>query len=865
MTAMSHKTLLDIAKDKDPSNSERNSSEEGNEEKQNESAACSTTNATQFQTLSNVTLEDLPQTPPVSRPDLTTLPEDNDNIDSSSLEDSINILPFTKMPGEPNKDTVSRSSDDTSSLERSVEKSSSGEKTPDMLSQKEGGKSNKTSNKKSSNSSWYNVWTTSYKTKCEDFRRIFGKNVPESERLVVDYSCALQKDILVHGRLYLTQNWVCFYANIFRWETCITIRCKDITAITKEKTARVIPNAIQICTENEKYFFTSFGSRDKSFMILFRIWQNALLDQPMSPQDFWTWVRMNYGDEVNIESDQDIDSFTILEGKVYGMEQPPMENGSSNGNSSGRKAASAKAANSILDDISPESPNNHTQDSLQDNSILQSTAYAADESSINTESDLSFSRDDIPVKSSSDVKVVKSPVDKVTKTLTPAKNGEKASKPLSPVKPHNLDIPAEKSEKLVKTPSDELPTDESDFSEEDEVSELLESSASEFTDHQHHQGEVICPCTDHPGRCCMNDVYDFPADKLFEMLFSESFPFYREFLEARKTTKIVMFPWQDIDKSKMVRNMTYTLTLFASFGPKTSETSEVQTYFKDQSKDGHCYIVETDVVNHGIPYGDNFYVSNRYCITRVNSTQCRLRVHCEIKYRKSVWGLVKTIIEKNAGSGIADNYKMLDEYLVKASSATNPRYKRKKPTAAMRRRKHSHGKSRMGADLSDEQGDTDAIKFQTSTPAVSPHVSPVKRHPVVNRSLSEMKLSLFGIQLETRKFMALISVILLVLLLFNVILFYRLKSLELTASQSNSWQLQNAINSFNDIPKTSHEWSDLLKQQQYYHDAELERWREILDISIQLLDQMKGTLVDLKGGIKTSEERRPNVDQTNKT
>lgn len=39
-----------------------------------------------------------------------------------------------------------------------------------------------------------------------------------------DYSCALQKDILVHGRLYASQNYLCFYANIFRWETLVSQR-----------------------------------------------------------------------------------------------------------------------------------------------------------------------------------------------------------------------------------------------------------------------------------------------------------------------------------------------------------------------------------------------------------------------------------------------------------------------------------------------------------------------------------------------------------------------------------------------------------------------------------------------------------------
>lgn len=108
--------------------------------------------------------------------------------------------------------------------------------------------------------------------------------------LFSDYSCALQKEILVHGRLYITQNYLCFYANIFRWETTVTLLWKDVTAITKEKTALVIPNAILLCDRNDKYFFTSFSSRDKTFMMLFRVWQNALLDQPMTQQEMWQWV-----------------------------------------------------------------------------------------------------------------------------------------------------------------------------------------------------------------------------------------------------------------------------------------------------------------------------------------------------------------------------------------------------------------------------------------------------------------------------------------------------------------------------------------------------------------------------------------------
>uniref|UniRef100_A0A1B0D2N7 Uncharacterized protein n=1 Tax=Phlebotomus papatasi TaxID=29031 RepID=A0A1B0D2N7_PHLPP len=119
------------------------------------------------------------------------------------------------------------------------------------------------------------------------------------------YSCALQKDILVHGRLYVSQNFLCFYANIFRWETSLSIKWKDVTSITKEKTARVIPNAILVCTDSDKHFLTSFATRDKAYLMLFRVWQNALMDKQMQPQEMWQWVHNCYGDELGLTSDDE--------------------------------------------------------------------------------------------------------------------------------------------------------------------------------------------------------------------------------------------------------------------------------------------------------------------------------------------------------------------------------------------------------------------------------------------------------------------------------------------------------------------------------------------------------------------------------
>uniref|UniRef100_A0A3P8WMW8 GRAM domain-containing protein n=1 Tax=Cynoglossus semilaevis TaxID=244447 RepID=A0A3P8WMW8_CYNSE len=116
-----------------------------------------------------------------------------------------------------------------------------------------------------------------YKQRYDEFKKLF-KELPDTERLVVDYPCALQRDILLQGRLYLSEKWLCFYSNVFRG-TKISLTLKDIMTVSKEKTARWIPNAIQINMNTEKFFFTSFSAREKSYQTIFRMWQNTLLNK----------------------------------------------------------------------------------------------------------------------------------------------------------------------------------------------------------------------------------------------------------------------------------------------------------------------------------------------------------------------------------------------------------------------------------------------------------------------------------------------------------------------------------------------------------------------------------------------------------
>jgi hypothetical protein len=80
--------------------------------------------------------------------------------------------------------------------------------------------------------------------------------------------------------MYLSPNYLCFYANILNWKSSLCLKFKDIVCITREKTAKVISNAIEVkSNKNEKYFFTTFVTRDKTYALMHRLWQAAFIDQ----------------------------------------------------------------------------------------------------------------------------------------------------------------------------------------------------------------------------------------------------------------------------------------------------------------------------------------------------------------------------------------------------------------------------------------------------------------------------------------------------------------------------------------------------------------------------------------------------------
>ncbi|XP_024862562.1 protein Aster-B isoform X3 [Kryptolebias marmoratus] len=683
------------------------------------------------------------------------------------------------------------------------------QRTYSVQSARSGGKNSKYDrlNLIKKSQSWYNherqhilrVLSPTYKQRNEDFRKLF-KQLPDTERLIVDYSCALQRDILLQGRLYLSENWICFYSNIFRWETLLTVRLKDICSMTKEKTARLIPNAIQVCTDTEKHFFTSFGARDRTYMMMFRLWQNALLEKPLCPKELWHFVHQCYGNELGLTSDDEDyvppdDDFNTM---GFSEEIPNEENEINNDNLTKNSTEQTKPEGG-----SP--PPIHKK--VVPNSTIPSPG--------NHDTAITF---ELPAEEFADC----------------LPDGELLTVPL---------VLEEKNE--TSGLGGPVPSPSLDFNDNEDIpTELSDSSET------HDEGEVQAFHEDLNGRQHINEVYKFSVDKLYDILFTES-QFMSDFMEQRRFSEIVYHPWKKEETGNQTRVILYTISLSNPLAPKTATVTETQTLYK-ASQESECYIIDAEVITHDVPYHDYFYTLNRYMLTRVAKNKCRLRVSTELRYRKQPWGLVKGFIEKNFWSGLEENFRQLEvelskleEILMEAHQLSPKAKVVKNSTVRRKKRPLPHMRSQhLDEALSPVTTPTDEEVIQRIKQVVGStqtrHQSPEHHHLPGGLALYSVSKLLLIIS-----FVICLSLVLLVFL--NMMLFYKLWMLEYSAQSLTTWQSLRLQES--KLPQTQMEWAQLLEAQQRYHDAELQKWRKIIKSSVVLLDQMKDSLLNLQRGI----------------
>ncbi|XP_045439936.1 protein Aster-C isoform X1 [Pipistrellus kuhlii] len=506
----------------------------------------------------------------------------------------------------------------------------------------------------------WSFWISSstYKDRNEEYRRQFTQ-LPDTEKLIADYACALQKDILLQGRLYLSENWLCFHSNIFKWETTISIALKNITFITKEKTARLIPNAIQIATDNEKFFFTSFGARDRSYLSIFRLWQNALLDKSLTRQEFWQLLQQNYGAELGLNAEE-------------------MENMSV----------------SIEDNVQPRSPERSNLDDCgeRDEKLSKTINESMNRASETESIDGNLSKMELGKEEAQSEKQLKK---------SPSLTSEKR---LSRVPSKSLDLNKNEYLSLDKSST-------SDSVDEDSGYELVISCLAEpltvgrSTLAPSGQRENI-PEKELQGRLYIDRVFHIGADKMFELLFTSS-RFMQRFANSRNIIEVVSTPWTVEPGGNQLRTMTYTIILNNPLTGKSTTATEKQTLYKE-SRETQFYLVDAEVVTHDVPYHDYFYTVNRYHIFPSSEQKCRLRVSTDLKYRKQPWAIIKSVIEKNSWSSLEDYFKQLESDLLMEESTLSQSIEDPGKLSGLRRRRRTFNRTAdTGPKLSSQRSSGD--------------------------------------------------------------------------------------------------------------------------------------------------------------
>ncbi|XP_043326911.1 GRAM domain-containing protein 2A isoform X4 [Cervus elaphus] len=105
----------------------------------------------------------------------------------------------------------------------------------------------------------------------QQYHKLF-KDIPLEEVVLKVCSCALQRDLLLQGRLYISPNWLCFHASLFGKDIKVVIPVVSVQMIKKHKMARLLPNGLAITTNtSQKYVFVSLLSRDSVYDMLRRV------------------------------------------------------------------------------------------------------------------------------------------------------------------------------------------------------------------------------------------------------------------------------------------------------------------------------------------------------------------------------------------------------------------------------------------------------------------------------------------------------------------------------------------------------------------------------------------------------------------
>lgn len=178
--------------------------------------------------------------------------------------------------------------------------------------------------------------------------------------------------------------------------------------------------------------------------------------------------------------------------------------------------------------------------------------------------------------------------------------------------------------------------------------DMSDSSDSESSKKMDFVNNAECDSM-HEGRQLVHTILPINIETVFGLMFQKS-KFFTEFHKMRKTTDLIQGEWEDSSDSTKKRVISLTVAITQVVGPKSSNVTETQI-MRSCSIPGQLYSIDATSVNQGIPYADSFVVLLHYCMKKTVDDSTVMSVHAQIKYKKSVWGVIKGFIEKNTWLG----------------------------------------------------------------------------------------------------------------------------------------------------------------------------------------------------------------------
>ncbi|KAI7905189.1 uncharacterized protein BX663DRAFT_550017 [Cokeromyces recurvatus] len=479
-----------------------------------------------------------------------------------------------------------------------------------------------------------------------DFHALF-RSIPEDDNLVEDFGCALQKEILLQGRIYISETHICFNANIFGWVTNLVIAFADITNIEKKTTAYFIPNAIQISTDSAKHFFASFLSRDQAFELMLNIWH---LTRP----DLFPPTEESSSQLTNqTTSQEDSDASSEGSGSYY--------------------------------DSDTEEGDSFTSESETDTENLDQNIPTTEE---NVKDGVNKNRK---------VSLASLPIKKDTKNIDAARRRAISEIPQ----------PTYKFENDAKLPNINHGSNENknETTKNKSPIEGIESDKKEEVTKQAYD-KTECECSnkgEHFPNVVMDQVYDSTIENMYKLMFINDF--MKNFLvENQKSQDLVMGEWKKGEGDiKSTRELTYIKPLYGSIGPKSTKCYITQDVLYQDFQKFVSVMVTT--LTPDVPSGSSFSCKTRTCLTWAGKGKVRVLVTVLVDFTKSSW--LKSTIEKASIDGQQTYYKDLDAALrAHLKEHSNDPEKRSNGKRHKKRRRHKTSRHLSSTELGHKQDNT---------------------------------------------------------------------------------------------------------------------------------------------------------------